>query len=294
MNKLRYVSILSFSAAISIILICIPSFCDWRIGSFVYDMKTANIENENNVGVSLDAKTLMSPVFKNSLLLSIGVSIPAIIDSFSDLLVAPSTSQLRVLLLLGIVGPNIYFFLASYSPEALAVLFQVRYIYCASICYIQLIIFGDDVFRCWSFALMALLTDFSGVFSCWLSFYALYVKLIMILYHLTFFAVSLLFTYFIYKWFKQLYRIPTREITNDQRRCSLYILAVYFSGCGFIVLALLYGPFINKNTSIEYLSCYTYVETLLIICIWYFHGRIVRLEVTQANVSHFVLICVNT
>ena len=285
MNRLIYAGSLVFSCII-ILLTFLPLLLDWKLLSNSKLNSNLCVDMDNS-GNSICNKSRLPLPFRDSLVAGIAAAIPAIIDCVADTIYSRTFDQFRLYLVIGAVLPNLIFLSSNFTPELLVVLFRLRFILCSSICFIELNILGFPNFHRSIFILMGVSSIIAAVFSCWLSFSTNFINILSPIFYTTFSFSSFLLIYFIFFWTRNLLNeISNRPITNNERKCSVYLLAMTILSIGFFILACVYGPFITDNTSYDYLSLCTYFWSIFMISIWFFHGRFIRLEQEQAQVSY--------
>ena len=270
-----------------LILSCVPFFYDWKlIGPDYSNNKTSYLQTTTKESIIFQTSKIPQH-FRDSLVSGIAAAVPAIIDCIADMVTTQSFDELRILLLFSVAIPNVILISTSFTPEVIVVIFRMRFILCTSICFMKLNIFDTKFFSSWLFVLMVVSSNFAAVFSCWLSFSTNFINILLPLFYTAFSLSSLLSIYYFFTWIRNIINIiSNRPITNNERKCSVYLLAMVIISIGFFILACVYGPFITENTSYKYLSLITYIWSSFTLFVWFSHGRFIRLEKEQAKVGH--------
>ena len=248
------------------ILLCFPLIFNWKL-------------------MNDDIRTYYFPeYFEDSLKYAIAAAVPLIVDSMLDMSLTSLFRPLRVILLLAVTIPNIVFINITFSPATYFVLFQLRYMICACICYVHLFVYGDEFFRRWHFIVMTILNNFSAVIFTWASFTTTYFRILVIFFYVGFAIGCVMFSYYVMLWCAKLTKLQSNEISNDDRRCGAYLFSMGIVGISFIVMIILYGPYIITAELYPYLTTCTYVSLAFIVSVWLLHGRIIRLEIEKSKV----------
>ena len=225
------------------------------------------------------------PEFRQALVIGLAMAIPEFIDCVFETFLSFSVRPLRIILLLAVSIPNIIFLWIYCSPNTLVILINIRIITCATICFMHLSYFGELLFRNRLFIALALLFNISCVISCWISLSSIPDYLCLaVIFAFCFSLASLIFGYFLFFWITKIMKLPSNEISIAQLRCSLYMAAIFAIFLGQFVVVGGFGPLSNSNNLTGYLTSNSYISSSLLLVVWVFKGRIIRLETLQANV----------
>ena len=276
-----------------IILIAIPlishgwEYTRWRYDAGDFKYYRASTDDE----ILSNDRVLLAPYFRDSLIFGAAIAIPILIDAVADTIASHEICSLRAIFLIGLNIPNVIFLIVDCSPGFSVVMIQCRVVFCACICQIQLCRYGGKTFCNWQFVMTSLIINFCGVLSCWCSFSKTFFNLYLLLFYICFLMGTILFLRFVYLWYHLLSsRRSYNDITNLERSCSVYLMA-FGGGCsGLIILFFLFGALNDMRENSYFLASYTFIDICVMLYIWFFHGRILRLDMIHTKVSFYIYI----
>ena len=274
-----YLNTLSAKASFYVLLSILVASIFLMSFPLILDVRKYNIERN----------ILDSSLFREASLVGIAAAFPALIDSASDILTAPQKRPVRIFLLIALFLPNIIFLNIRFEDEIWIVLTFVRGTICVSICFMQLNVYGDDIFRSFFFICMALVTNLSMIISCWLSITHICMETTIILYYLSSLLSFLLLVYIVYIWFAQLSKTYFRDITMIQLHSSGFLIAMCVIEIGQLYLIVQYGQCITSNNINGYINSSTYICTTCTLAIWFLQGQVIRLETLHAFVRYIYI-----
>eukprot|EP01041_Mallomonas_annulata_P002326 gene2326-4526_t len=278
--------ILTFFATISSILCALPLFLQWTFDDeWNYEEQDAPIYS-----------SMVSLEFTYSLIASASISIPMIMDFILTMIYSSNdvlftrVSTARFILLLAIFIPDIcilFIAIPLQNPGILACLFGIRGVVMTYAVFGHLWEFGEPIFRCNFFVCAILLPIMSYVIRC----YSVFLPQNVLLYYLhigTNFLGLCMVAKLGFQWLKIIRCKPLSEMTVSQYSCNVFIILTTTAVTILTLMTLITGGTIDKNTSVMYLTVYTYVEAAYTVMIAVLQSRIVTQEILQIEKSELL------
>ena len=268
------------------ILCLIPLFSGFQ---FNYE----NFERDN----APVSKSIGSDVYKTSLIATVALSIPMLLDYGLELYsYGPSYKGYfaRGLLLFSLFVSNLILLLIAVpeqSPFIITIVLRARGVVWTSAAFAQLWEFGCEAFQYKSLLITTIIlyslcnmclsfASFAPVSLKW-PFFFIYVVLG--------FIGFCIFTFLTLKWCRIFWKLNYKDITASQYKCNVYLISLWLLLLGFTVLDSAYsdskyGGIITVETSPRYLSGYCYLIAIFTTSVSVLHGGVARKEVFQTQV----------
>eukprot|EP01041_Mallomonas_annulata_P002325 gene2325-4525_t len=279
-------SLLGLWALIGSILCLLPLFSMWIFYDESDGQRTAPIYS-----------SMTSPEFTHTVVACTAISVPMIMDfilntmSLSDNTLFTRGSTVRAVLLLALFIPNMCIMFSAIrlrSPLILVCMFGVRGIVLIYAIGGHLWEFGAPIFQCNLFLFTLFIHMVSYIIRC----YSVFSEDLGEILFYSYIGLSCLglvmFLSLGYKWLKLLFSQPITELTVSQYSCNVVLISASIPLCMFILMSIITGGTIDRNTSVAYLTIYTYIETAFVVSIALLQSRLVTQEILKAEKSELL------
>eukprot|EP01041_Mallomonas_annulata_P012394 gene12394-26077_t len=279
-------TLLGIGACIGTFLCLIPLFFGWTFDNGSYGVGNAPIYH-----------SMKSTQFSYALVASCAISIPMLMDFILNMIILSDNrlftrgSTVRAVLLLALFLPDLFILFISIplqSPEVLVCMFQVRGVLCMYAIIGHLWEFGAPIFRCNFLLWTALFCMVSYIILCFSAFSKTQGFLLYYIYLGMNFLGFAMFARLGYQWWKHLVQNPLSEMTSSEYSCNVFIISTSIALIIFTIMSLVTGGTINKDTSILYLTLYTYVVAAFTISISLLQGRLITQEILNVQKSELL------
>ena len=272
-------------AILDVMLVCTPSLMlSARLSGLSYDSKGFNYVDCTDVTMSA-IKASMPSNLRDAILIGIVTTVPAILDTLADCFWNINGNAIVLFLLAGVNLPHIVILFQSYSPNLLVVLHHVRAIILFGACLALVSRLGDnEIFNSWKFVIASLLSYASMAISSWISFTTHNLNDYLPAFYLCYVFSLGLFGYVILLWIsKKIYNSPDNACC-DNMIAGAVLVSYLVIAVIFLVLYILYGPFITRHTDPNIFIFSAYVETVFTVSVWFIHNYTFKRELYRSKV----------
>ena len=278
---------LAVIALISIFLLMIPLFGNYKISDY-------SEENPSPIFFSLKSNE-----FKYSLIVSLSISIPLVIELFIRALFVKKSLHLLylvmapnsiTLLLLAVPDLIILFYVLEFSDlYVLNYVLKMRLILLLWASFAQIHLYGGNRWSYYGTLMSVTFANISRVLVFYTDFKAGFMQSYIMVFIASVFNILALITFLMmaYRWFNYVYQeTRTKPLTKDQYLCNIYTTASLICWVG---LTIIYFSCPTATNWLEYdpiaLTCHTLIFTVFYIFIIIFENKAMQRELVRTKAS---------